>query len=101
MVSNGEPRPVAEILQRVCAAAGVPGPRGRVPLPLAAAAGGVVEWAWRVARQPGVPPLTRFLAEQLGTAPWFAQRRTRALLDWTPRVGLDEGFDALRRSFGR
>ena len=95
VVSNGEPRPVAEILQRVCAAAGVPGPRGRVPLRVARAAGSAVEAAWRVARRPGVPPLTRFLAEQLGTAHWFDQRPTRAPLGWTPRVSLDEGFDRL------
>jgi nucleoside-diphosphate-sugar epimerase len=101
VVSNGEPRPVGEILRSVCAAAGVPGPRGRVPYPIAAAAGGAAEAAWRVARRPGVPPLTRFLAEQLGTAHWFDQRRTRQALDWTPRVSLDEGFQTLRRSFLR
>jgi len=98
VVSNGEPRPVAEILDRVCRAAGVPGPRGRVPLRVATVAGAAVEAAWRVGRRPGVPPLTRFLAEQLGTAHWFDQRHTRAALGWTPRVSLDEGFEALRRS---
>lgn len=100
VISNGEPRPVAEILQRVCAAAGVPGPRRRVPLAVAVAAGTVVEGAWRVAHRPGVPPITRFLAEQLGTAHWFDQRRTRAVLGWTPRVSLDAGFARLRESFG-
>ncbi len=99
VVSNGEPRPVGEILARVCRAAGVPGPRGRVPLGVATTAGAAVEAAWRLARRPGVPPLTRFLAEQLGTAHWFDQRRTRAALGWTPRVSLDEGFEALRRSY--
>jgi 2-alkyl-3-oxoalkanoate reductase len=99
VVSNGEPRPVAEILRRVCAAAGVPGPRGRVPLWVASTAGAAVESYWRVAERPGPPPLTRFLAEQLGTAHWFDQRRTRAALDWIPAVSLDQGFEALRRSF--
>ncbi len=99
VVSNGEPRPVAEILGRVCAAAGVPGPRRRVPLPVAVAAGTVVEGVWRLARRPGVPPVTRFLAEQLGTAHWFDQRRTRVALDWSPRVSLDAGFEQLARSF--
>ena len=98
VVTNAEPRPVAEILRLVCEAAGVPGPRGRVPLPVARAAGSVVEAGWRIARRPGVPPLTRFLAEQLGTAHWFDQRITRKVLGWTPRISLDEGFDRLRRS---
>lgn len=99
VVSNGEPRPVGEILQRVCDAAGVRGPSGRVPLRLAVAAGTVVEGAWRLARRPGVPPITRFLAEQLGTAHWFDQRRTRAALGWSPGISLDTGFHLLRASF--
>ncbi len=99
VVSNGEPRPVAEILARVCAAAGVPGPGRKVPLSVAVAAGAVVEGAWRLARRPGVPPVTRFLAEQLGTAHWFDQRRTRSALGWAPAVSLDAGFELLRQSF--
>ena len=42
--------------------------------------------------------MTRFLAEQLSTAHWFDQRRTREVLGWTPRVGLDEGFARLARA---
>ena len=41
------------------------------------------------------PPLTRFLAGQLSTAHWFDQRHTREVLDWKPRVSLDEGFAEL------
>ena len=101
VVSNGEPRPVAEVLDRICSAAGVPGPRGRLPLGLAAAAGGLVESIWSRLDRRDTPPLTRFLAEQLGTAHWFDQRRTREVLRWSPRVSLDEGFAALARSYGR
>ena len=43
------------------------------------------------------PPLTRFLVEQLSTAHWFDQRRTRQELQWEPRVSLDEGFAELQR----
>ena len=39
--------------------------------------------------------MTRFLAEQLATAHWFDQRLTREVLDWSPRVSLDEGFARL------
>jgi nucleoside-diphosphate-sugar epimerase len=96
VVSNGEPRPVAEVLGRLCHAAGVPGPRGRVPFGAAWIAGAAVEGVWAATRRRAVPPLTRFLAEQLATAHWFDQRRTRAALGWRPRVGLDEGFARLR-----
>ncbi len=95
VVSNGEPRPVGEILGRLCVAAGVPAPTRHVPPVLARALGGAVEGVWSVLDRRDTPPLTRFLAEQLSTAHWFDQRRTRAALGWTPRVSLDAGFAAL------
>jgi nucleoside-diphosphate-sugar epimerase len=101
VVSNGEPRPVAEILHRLCRAAGVRGPRRRVPYPVAWLAGVAVEGAWAVTRRRDTPPLTRFLAEQLATAHWFDQRRTRAVLGWQPGVSLDAGFARLAAWYGR
>ena len=100
VITNGEPRPVAELLDGMCRAAGVPTPRWSVPAGLARAAGSVIEAVWRV--RPGVdePPMTRFLAEQLSTAHWFDQRRTRADLQWEPAVSLDEGFRRLAASYG-
>jgi 2-alkyl-3-oxoalkanoate reductase len=95
VVSNGEPRPIGEILARLCGAAGVPGPRRHVPFRAAWLAGAAAEGVWALTRRTSVPPLTRFLAEQLATAHWFDQRRTREVLGWTPRVGLDEGFSRL------
>jgi 2-alkyl-3-oxoalkanoate reductase len=41
--------------------------------------------------------MTRFLAEQLSTAHWFDQRRTREALRWSPRVSIAEGLAALAR----
>ncbi|AZI57887.1 NAD-dependent epimerase/dehydratase family protein [Nakamurella antarctica] len=99
VVSNGEPRPVGEILSRLCLAAGVPLPRRSLSLSAATVAGSVAETAWRIGHLRGEPPLTRFLAEQLGTAHWFDQRRSRELLKWSPAVSLDSGFEALRQSY--
>ncbi|WP_138733249.1 NAD-dependent epimerase/dehydratase family protein [Modestobacter excelsi] len=99
VVSNGEPRPVAEVIARLCRAAGVPAPRRRLPVPVAWAAGAAVEGVWAVTQRRDTPPLTRFLAEQLSTAHWFDQRRTRSALRWTPRVTLDEGFTRLAAAY--
>jgi 2-alkyl-3-oxoalkanoate reductase len=104
VVSNGQPRPVAELLAQICRAVGAPRPRFTVPVLAARVAGALVEAAW--AAVPGLhrtaePPMTRFLAEQLSTAHWFDQRRTRRLLHWAPRVDLDAGIAALARSSGR
>jgi nucleoside-diphosphate-sugar epimerase len=101
VVSNGEPRPVAEVLARLCRAAGVPGPRGRLPFAAAWVVGAAAEGVWAATRRRSVPPLTRFLAEQLATAHWFDQRRTWAALGWRPSVNLDEGFRRLSDWYSR
>ncbi|WP_411374140.1 NAD-dependent epimerase/dehydratase family protein [Arthrobacter sp. MPF02] len=100
VVTNGEPRPVGELLAGICAAGGVPAPRWSVPGRVARAAGAVVEKAWTWAGRTEEPPMTRFLAEQLSTAHWFDQRQSRELLDWTPAVSLDEGLARLAEHYG-
>lgn len=92
VVSNGEPRPIRELAERICRAVGVPFAPRSVPLPVARAAGAVAERLWRS----GEPPLTRFIADQLGTAHWFDVDEARQALGWVPRVSLEEGFALLR-----
>lgn len=99
VVSNGEPRPVADVLGAMCRAAGLPEPHRSVPAPLAWAAGGAVEAAWALARRTDDPPMTRFLARQLATAHWFDLSATRQYLGWEPTVSLDEGFARLAQWF--
>ncbi|MDH6235553.1 NAD-dependent epimerase/dehydratase family protein [Cryobacterium sp. CG_9.6] len=101
VITNGEPRPVAELLAGICAAAGVRAPAWRVPAVIARGAGSVIEAVWRVRPGTDEPPMTRFLAEQLSTAHWFDQRATRADLGWTPAVILDEGLARLAVSYRR
>lgn len=96
VVTNGEPRPVADLLAGICTASGVRPPQWHVPAAVARAAGSVVEAVWRVRPGEDEPPMTRFLAEQLSTAHWFDQRRTRSDLRWTPSVSIDEGLERLR-----
>lgn len=101
VVTNGEPRPIGELIADICRAGGAPVPRLRIPPRLAWGAGALVEGAMAVcAAVPALPtisepPLTRFLAEQLSTAHWFDQRQTRDSLDWAPRVSLAEGLSRL------
>jgi 2-alkyl-3-oxoalkanoate reductase len=95
VVSNGEPRPIGELVARICAAAGLPAPSLHVPYPVAWTAGALVERVWSLTRRTDDPPMTRFLAEQLATAHWFDLRETTAALGWRPQVTLDEGFALL------
>jgi len=95
VVSNDQPRPIAEILNRIVGAAGL-GPIGRrVPTRVALGGGAVAERAWARMGRSDEPPMTRFVAEQLSTAHWFDQRETQAALEWVPLVSLEEGFDRL------
>ena len=101
VVTNGEPRPIGEILSEWARATGAQAPSRHVPAALARLAGSGVDAITAVRQRLGHdlstdPPLTRFLAEQLSTAHWFDQRQTRTVLDWAPRISLDDGFARLR-----
>ena len=101
VVTNGEPRPIGELIADICRAVGAPPPRLHLPRPLAWGLGALVEGAVTLSeRVPGIPaitqpPMTRFLAGQMSTAHWFDQRRTRELLGWEPRISIDEGLARL------
>jgi len=99
VVSNGEPRTVAEMVSRILIAASLNPVNRRVPVALARGAGSVAEFVWAATSREDDPPMTRFLAEQLSTAHWFDQRHTRVVLDWSPAISLDEGFAELARWF--
>lgn len=95
VITNGEPRPVGDLLAGICLAAGVAPPRLSVPAALGRAAGSLVERIWAIRTGADEPPMTRFLAEQLSTAHWFDQRDTRRDLAWAPTVSIDEGLRRL------
>ena len=99
VVTNGQPRPVREVLDRIVMAAGVERPRIKVPYRVAHTGGLVVDRVWEHRKIESDPPMTSFLAEQLGTAHWFDQRETRRALKWRPKVTMEEGFRRLAASF--
>jgi len=106
VVTNGQPRMIGELLSRMAVAGGAQPPALRVPTRVGLTAGTAVEAVWTRLPQSakdagdGEPPLTRFLAEQLSTAHWFDQRRTREVLRWEPRVSMEEGFARLAAHYG-
>ena len=95
VIANGEPRPIRELVLGICRAAGVEVEPRNVPLKLAVGLGAVVEKVWSVRGRDDEPPLTRFLAEQLGTAHWFDPRPARDDLGWSPTVSIDQGLALL------
>ena len=98
VISNGEPRTVNELMRSMCESAGIPFEPRHVSLALGIRLGSVVERLWPLVRS-SEPPITRFIAEQLGTAHWFDQRSVQQELQWAPSVTLDEGFKRLTQWF--
>lgn len=99
VIANGEPRPIRELVLGICSAAGLDMKPHQVPRRIALLAGSGCERLWRLRRATTEPPLTRFLAEQLGTAHWFDPRPARDDLGWAPTVTIDEGLERLAEWF--
>ncbi len=95
VVTNGQPRPIRELIDRIVTAAGLEPPKHKIPYQMARIGGRGIEKVWDARNTDSEPPITGFLAEQLGTAHWFDQRETRQALGWKPTVVLEEGFRRL------
>jgi nucleoside-diphosphate-sugar epimerase len=98
-VSNGEPLPVWDLVNRLLEAAGAPPVTRSVPAKAAYAAGWLAESVYRVLGIRSEPPMTRFVAKELSTAHWFDLTATTRDLGWTPIVSVSEGLSRLRRAF--
>lgn len=95
VVSNGEPRMIRELVEGICRAAGAPFEPREVSLRVGRSVGAAVERLWPMLRRDEEPPMTQFLAEQLGTAHWFDPRPARDELGYRPTVSIDEGLRRL------
>lgn len=98
-ISNGEPRPIREIVNGILGAAGLPPESRSVPLRAALAAGLALELLHRLRPTPKGPAMTRFIARSLATAHWYDISAARRDLGYEPRVGIDEGLERLRKWF--
>ena len=98
VVSNGEPRTVASLVESICEAAGVPCAPRTIGLRAAVRLGTAIEFLFKL-KPFAEPPLTKFTAYQLGISHWFNISETCELLEWSPRISLDEGFERLAASF--
>jgi nucleoside-diphosphate-sugar epimerase len=94
-VSNGEPVPLWDLVNRILAAASLPPVTRAVPAGVAYAAGWLLESVYGLLRLGGEPPMTRFLARELATAHWFDLSAARRDLGYEPSVSLDEGLRRL------
>ena len=99
-ISQGEPLPLAELLNRILAAGGLPPVTRRIPEGTAHFLGALLETVYGLLGVENEPPLTRFVARQLSTAHWFDISAARRDLGYEPAVSLDEGMERLAASLG-
>ena len=98
-ISNGEPLPLWEMVNRILAASGLPPESRFVPATVAYAAGAVCEQIWSALHLSGEPPMTRFVARELASAHWFDISAANLDLGYRPRVTIDEGLGRLHDWF--
>jgi nucleoside-diphosphate-sugar epimerase len=97
-LSQGEPIPLWDLVNRILAAGGVAPVTRTVPFALAWTAGWVCEMAYGLLGRQEEPPMTRFLARELATAHWFDIGAARRDLGYEPAVSIDEGLRRLAES---
>ena len=100
-ITNGEPTPLWDLVNRILAAGGVAPVTRTVPVWLAYAAGGLLETAYAVLRRQDEPPMTRFVVRELTTAHWFSIAAARCDLGYEPMVSIEEGLKRLAAALQR
>lgn len=94
-ISNGDPRPIWDIVNMMIGAAGLPPLTRSISPTTAWMIGGVLEAAYSLFGLRGEPRMTRFMAGEMATAHWFDISAARRDLGYEPRVGIEEGMRRL------
>lgn len=94
-ISQDEPIPVWEMVDRILEAGGKSPVQGSVPYPAAWIVGSVLETIYRVFRLKGEPRMTRFVARELSTSHWFDISAAKRDLGYSPTVSTEEGLKRL------
>ena len=94
-VTNNEPMPQGEIIQKLLAAIGISVTIRAVPVAMARMAGAVCESLWKTFSLKSEPPVTRFSVEQLATAHWFDTSAAQKDFGYVPEITIAEGLELL------
>jgi len=96
-ITQDEPIPLWEMINRILAAGGLPPVKGSIAPEAARLLGSVLERFYALFRISAEPPMTRFVAEELATAHWFDISAAKRDLGYKPRVSTAEGLKRLER----
>ncbi|HEY0865408.1 MAG TPA: NAD-dependent epimerase/dehydratase family protein [Lacunisphaera sp.] len=94
-ITNGEPIILWDWINQLLRGVDIPEITKHVPLPVAYAAGGLLEGLWRALPLKGEPPMTRFVAKEMATDHWFDISAARRDLGYHPLVTMEAGTKEL------
>lgn len=95
-ISNDEPLPLWDLINRMLACADIPPLTKSISAPMAYRAGAVLEFLYRLSGSHSEPSMTRFVARQLSTSHWYNLAAAKRDLGYQPRVTIEEGLQRLR-----
>jgi nucleoside-diphosphate-sugar epimerase len=100
-INEPDPVPLWEWVDTLLGRAGLPPVRRSISKPAAYAAGALLEGVWSALRLNSEPPMTRFLAAQLGGSHWYRIDKARRDFGDAPVVTVDEGLRRLQPDLAR
>jgi nucleoside-diphosphate-sugar epimerase len=98
-ISNGEPRTIRGMINALMDIAGLPPVTRSIPLPVAYAAGFLLEKAFDLFRLSGEPSVTRYFALQMARDHYFDISAAHRDFGYRPRISIDEGLRRFRLSY--
>ncbi|MFT5351511.1 MAG: nucleoside-diphosphate-sugar epimerase [Planctomycetota bacterium] len=97
-ISNDEPLPMADVVNRILVAAGLPEVSATVSPWLAYAVGATMEAIYTLLRLQSEPFMTRFIARQLACSHWYNITAAKRDLKYEALVSIDKGMQTLQQS---
>ncbi len=100
-ISNDEPIPMKELINRILAVANLPPVNKTIPTQLAYTIGMVMEFVYKIFKLKEEPFMTRFIAKQLSCAHWYDLTAAKNDLGYQAKVSIDEGMERLKASLNK
>ncbi len=95
-ISQGDPRPVRDLINGLLEAANLPPVEKSIPLPLAYALAWLLEVGYRTCGVASEPPVTRLSVLEMGRDHYFDISAARRDFDYHPAVSIEEGLARMR-----
>lgn len=100
-ISNGEPLPMAALINKILATANIAPVTKTIPTGLAYSIGVLMEIVYKILNLKNEPMMTRFVAKQLSCAHYYDLSAAKKDFAYEPVVSIDEGMERLKLSFNQ